>query len=124
MTMLESIAAARKSGPLPQADGANLFEFHFGADEPVFAGHFPGRPILPGIFQLEMARMAAENVLRCRLSVREIIKAKFLSPVLPGETIRLSLKWNNHDGGIRVSVEFFAAEREVGKAVLQLCRTE
>ncbi|HVU27804.1 MAG TPA: hypothetical protein VHG71_08735 [Verrucomicrobiae bacterium] len=122
--MLESIAAARKSGPLPQADGANLFEFHFGADEPVFAGHFPGHPILPGIFQLEMTRLATEKILGYRLSVREIIKAKFLSPVLPGETIQLNLKWNNHDGGIRASAEFFVAGREAGKAVLQLCRTE
>ena len=47
MTMRDSIAAAKISGPTPQADGANRFEFNFPATEPTFAGHFPGRPILP-----------------------------------------------------------------------------
>ena len=63
MTMQSSIAAARIGEPKHNADGTAIFEFRFGADDPVFAGHFPNRPLLPGIFQLEMARVAAESVL-------------------------------------------------------------
>ena len=59
MNMQSSIAAARVSGPSPQPDGGVVFEFRFPAGDPVFTGHFPGRPILPGVFQLEMARWAA-----------------------------------------------------------------
>ncbi|HSY74823.1 MAG TPA: hypothetical protein VK810_05080, partial [Dongiaceae bacterium] len=73
--MQSSIAAARMGESRQNADGTNVFEFRFGADDPMFAGHFPNRPLLPGVFQLEMARAAAESVLNCPLTVREISKA-------------------------------------------------
>jgi len=64
---------------------------HFPAGHPVFAGHFPGKPMVPGVLLLDAALYAAlaphgadpgEPVSRCQIS-----SAKFLSPVLPGETL-------------------------------------
>ena len=60
MNMRASIDAAQTSGPLEPGDGAMAFAFRFAANDPAFAGHFPTRPLLPGVFQLEMARRAAE----------------------------------------------------------------
>ena len=47
-------------------------------DHPAFEGHFPGRPLLPGVVLIAEA-MAA-------LDAREwtVVSAKFLSPVEPG----------------------------------------
>ncbi len=123
MTMRDSIAAARQNGPQPEADGTHLFEFRFGADDPVFAGHFPGRPLLPGVFQLEMARAAAEWTLGCRLAVREISRAKFQRPILPGETVRLRLKLSGDAGIIQVTALFSAGGQPAGETRLQLCRS-
>lgn len=58
-------------------------------DHPAFAGHFPGRPILPGIALLgevyaALARSVAFEPTRFTLS-----SAKFLSPVTPGEALVL-----------------------------------
>ena len=86
MRMRESITAARQGGDGP------VFEFCFAGSDPIFAGHFPGRAILPGIFQIEMARMAAEWSSRRRLVIREVSRAKFQRPVLPGERLKLELK--------------------------------
>ena len=124
MTMQDSIIAARKSGPLPQNDGAHAFEFCFNADDPVFVGHFPGRPILPGIFQLEIVRLAAEMVLRDKLSVTEIAKAKFQRPILPDETLKLSLKLSETDGTISARGQFVCGGQPAGEAFLKLCRGE
>lgn len=124
MTMRSSIAAAQISRPPTDGDGATTLEFRFGADDQVFTGHFPGRPILPGVFQLEMARVAAEKVLDCRLSVREISKAKFLQPILPGETVRVDLKLSEKDGMIRARAEFFVGARVAGETILLLCRND
>jgi 3-hydroxymyristoyl/3-hydroxydecanoyl-(acyl carrier protein) dehydratase len=58
---------------------------------PVFAGHFPGRPIVPGVMLLEWAlREAGRRLDRevCALRLRE---CKFLQTLLPGETAELHL---------------------------------
>ena len=124
MTLRDSIFAARLGEPRPNADGSTTLEFKFGADDPVFAGHFPGRPILPGIFQLELARVAAESVLNCALAVREIRKAKFQRPVLPDETVRVELKLSNKDGVIQAHAVFSVNGQAAGETNLLLCRSE
>src|SRR5260370_484573 len=70
VTMHASIRAARISGPTPEPDGGAAVEFRFGAADPMFAGHFPKQPLVPGVFQLEMARMGAEWSLGEQLTVR------------------------------------------------------
>lgn len=120
MTMRDSISAARKSGPLPEADGAHAFEFNFSADEPMFAGHFPHRPILPGVFQLEIVRMAAEWIQNRKLNVSEIAKAKFQRPILPGETLKLNLKLSGENGMVLARAVFFCGGQPAGEALLKL----
>jgi 3-hydroxymyristoyl/3-hydroxydecanoyl-(acyl carrier protein) dehydratase len=122
--MRDSIDAARISGPQSESDGAALFEFRFPADDPVFAGHFPGHPLVPGIFQLEMTRAAAEWVLECSLAVREISKAKFQRPMLPGETVKLALKWSVAEGTIRARALFSVRGQPAGETSMKLWRSE
>ena len=124
MTMRDSIAAARIGDPCQAADGATLFEFKFGAEDQTFAGHFPGHPILPGVFQLEMTRVAAESVLNCPLSIREIRKARFQRPILPGETVRVELKLSQSDGVIQARAGFSVDGQPAGETILFLWRTE
>ena len=124
MTMQGSIAAARLSGPSLQPDGSVAFEFRFPANDPVFAGHFPGHPILPGVFQLEMARIAAELALGGKLSVREISKAKFQRPILPDELVRVDLKFSEQDGSIRVRAGFSVGAQPAGETQLLLWRND
>ena len=123
MRLRESISAARRGDPIQNAAGEMEFEFQFGADDPTFAGHFPGRPILPGVFQLELTRVAAESVLKCSLSIREIRKAKFQRPILPEETVRLALKLSEHGGTIQARAGFSVGGEPAGETVLVLWRS-
>jgi 3-hydroxyacyl-[acyl-carrier-protein] dehydratase len=120
--MQRSIAAARTGSPQRNADGTNIFEFRFGADDPTFAGHFPGRPILPGVFQLEMVRVAVESVLDCPLAVREIRKAKFQRPILPDEVVRVELKLSEKEGTIEARASFSVGGQPAGETFLILSR--
>jgi 3-hydroxymyristoyl/3-hydroxydecanoyl-(acyl carrier protein) dehydratase len=124
MTMQSSIAVARIGGPQQNTDGTMTFEFRFGADDPTFAGHFPNRPLLPGVFQLEMARTAAEWILNCPLSVREISKAKFQRPILPDELVRLELKLSEAGGTIRARAGFSINGNPAGETILSLWRSD
>jgi 3-hydroxymyristoyl/3-hydroxydecanoyl-(acyl carrier protein) dehydratase len=124
MTMRESIAAARISGPERTPDGAAVFEFRFGADDLTFAGHFPTHPLLPGIFQLEMARAAAEWVLNRPLRVREVSKAKFQRPIYPAELVRMELKWSEAGDTIRARANFSVGGQRAGETTMRLWRSE
>ena len=122
MTMRDSIRRALISGPQPNATDSATLEFCFPEDDPTFIGHFPTRPLLPGVFQLEMARFAAELVLNCPLAVSEIKKAKFLRPIIPTETVRVELKLSPKADTIQVRALFTVTSRPAGEAILQLAR--
>ncbi len=124
MTMQSSIAAAQIGESQKNAEGASVFEFRFRADDPVFAGHFPNLPLLPGIFQLEMTRVAAESVLDCPLAVREISKAKFQRPILPDEPVRLELKLSEAEKTIRARANLSVKGQPAAETILLLWRNE
>jgi len=123
MTMQDSIRRAQKAGPEVNADGSMRFEFCFLADDPTFAGHFPNRPLLPGVFQLEIIRTAAEAVLKQPVTVREIIKAKFVRPIISAETVRVELKLTEKPDTIQVRAIFSVTGQPAGEAILHLART-
>jgi 3-hydroxyacyl-[acyl-carrier-protein] dehydratase len=69
-------------------------------NEPYFAGHFPGRPIMPGVLIIEaMAQTAAALVVASMGPVAEgkpvyfmtIDQARFRRPVLPGDQLRIKV---------------------------------
>lgn len=62
------------------------------ADHPAFPGHFPGRPIVPGVVLLDQAILFAEKLLGTGVGHWQIGTAKFLSPVGPAETLVFSLQ--------------------------------
>jgi 3-hydroxymyristoyl/3-hydroxydecanoyl-(acyl carrier protein) dehydratase len=57
------------------------------ADHPAYAGHFPGRPILPGVVLLDQAQRALEQA--CGVTLTGLAQAKFLSPCVPGDALQL-----------------------------------
>jgi len=121
--MRASITAARVSGPLPQLDGTTSIDFRFAAADPVFEGHFPNQPLVPGVFQLEMARMGAEWLIGEQFGVREISKAKFLRPIVPAELVRMNLRVSDGDAGIGVRATFSVGGQAAGETVLKLIKT-
>ncbi|MCG8430910.1 MAG: hypothetical protein MJA29_07045 [Candidatus Omnitrophica bacterium] len=46
-----------------------------------FKGHFPGRPVVPGVCKIMLVCVLLEAVLRRPVSLKRILKAKFLAPV-------------------------------------------
>lgn len=64
-----------------------LRRFRLEADFIGFQGHFEGRPVLPALAQVLLARESAEAVAGQALFIEAIAQAKFLSPAVPGDLI-------------------------------------
>lgn len=58
-------------------------------DHPVFAGHFPGSPIVPGVMLLDSVLQAIAAASGITLETCEISSVKFLGPAGPGEELLL-----------------------------------
>ena len=64
-------------------------------DHPAFAGHFPGRPMLPGVALLaEAMEAAAADPIRARAigPSPRLAVVKFLQPVGPGAGLEIALR--------------------------------
>jgi len=68
-------------------------------NEPFFAGHYPGAPVMPGVLIVEAMAQTAGVMMLANLPDREsklvfftgIDGAKFRRPVVPGDQLRLEL---------------------------------
>jgi len=52
-------------------------------DHPVYQGHFPGQPVVPGVIQLQMVKELLEKHLKKKLTISNMSQAKFLSLIVP-----------------------------------------
>lgn len=67
-----------------------------GADEPVFAGHYPDFPIFPGVCVLECVRTAAESSVPPEagpVRLASVEAGRFLAAVHPGDVLDIELVW-------------------------------
>ena len=65
-------------------------DFTIPADHPSLPGHFPGRPLVPGVVVLERVVDAIEAA-HGPLGALRLPQVKFLQPLLPGETAKVEL---------------------------------
>jgi 3-hydroxyacyl-[acyl-carrier-protein] dehydratase len=85
-------------------------------DHPALAGHFPGMPVVPGVVLLDEALHAIGAALGVDLSACRIASVKFLSPVLPGQTVVIT-----HDGvhdSATIRFTLMHGERKIASGVV------
>lgn len=117
--MLKDIQAALKEVTQPDQPGRIEARFCFDGEHPFFAGHFPGRPLLPGIFQIGLVREAAAASTGIQYDLVRVVKAKFLDEVRPGETIRVEAVLSE-DKDPRISATLWNSRGLAGKVSLVL----
>jgi 3-hydroxyacyl-[acyl-carrier-protein] dehydratase len=88
---------------IERADAEEIVGYkRFTADQPFFAGHFPGFPVVPGVLLVEcMAQCGGAGVAAARETapgsgeqperafLASVEKAKFRRPVRPGDEVRI-----------------------------------
>ncbi len=100
-------------------------------DEPFFAGHFPERPIMPGVLIVEAMAQSAAILAIAMTGSRNLFmltgldKVRFRRPVVPGDQLKIEVRlikhhqplWKMHaearvDGELAVEAELSAMEVE------------
>jgi 3-hydroxyacyl-[acyl-carrier-protein] dehydratase len=100
-------------------------------NEPFFAGHFPGHPIMPGVLIVEAIAQAGGALLLTEVGDRSgklmvftgIERARFRRPVVPGDQLRLEVNvkgWRAVDRMIAVRMEgvAYVGEKRVAEATV------
>ena len=96
--MIERVTALDENG----ATGTNTVS----ANDPWFAGHFPGTPILPGVLIVESCAQLCSVVAQSEADGDEgllyvLLKVdgfKFLKPVVPGDVMEITVTEKSHGG--------------------------
>lgn len=79
------------------AGNSAIVKLKLNEDHEVFRGHFPGQPVVPGVFTLQLIKECIQYLTGKRWQYEEVQNCKFSHPILPGQS-----------GGIWVETAFEA----------------
>lgn len=66
--------------------------FSIPSDHPCLPGHFPGRPLVPGVVVLEQVLLAVATASGQAVATLRLPQVKFMAPLLPDEQARVELE--------------------------------
>lgn len=75
-----------------QESGEAICTIRFDASHPIFAGHFPGHPIVPGACLIQIAEELLSEQLGQNIRFSSIRNLKFRQPITPDMQVAVIIK--------------------------------
>ena len=91
------------------------FDVRLEKGHPVYAGHFPGNPVSPGVCNLQMVKECAEKGAGHALTFRRVAQYRLMEVVSPWKEpdLHISLDVAETDGQYKLTAKMTAAGEEV-----------
>ena len=91
-------------------------------EHPIFQGHFPGQPVLPGVCMLEMITEITNNQLKQKFRITAAPLIKFLNMIDPGKDplIQFEIKYEPAGENLIVSGKIHSSLRVFMKFQMNL----
>ena len=83
-----------------RSDNTLNCQLRFVAEHSIFQGHFPGKPIVPGVCSIEIVRELMEMILQKKLILKKSSNIKFLRLLTPDDRPVAELSWKEENGEI------------------------
>ena len=86
---------------LDQSPGAVTATILFNAAHPIFKGHFPAIPVVPGVCMMQLVKEMLEQSIGYKTRIVKASQLKFLTVITPNDHPSVTLKihgrahWNN-----------------------------
>lgn len=79
---------------IKQEHNAASAVIEFNPAHEIFAGHFPGTPVVPGVCMMQIVKEVLEDVIKKETRIMGVAHMKFLTVINPKETktVQLDLK--------------------------------
>jgi len=93
---------------------------------PVYEGHFPEKPIVPGVCQVQIIKQLVEKALNQTFLLSEAREIKFLNMILPNEINQLTCHINftiNDDKSCKIAAQLAGGDKTLTKLKATLTAT-
>lgn len=68
-------------------------QIHLNAAHPIFKGHFPDNPVMPGICMIQIIKELTESVLKQELFMEQVSNVKFMALINPEKCAEITINF-------------------------------
>jgi len=90
---------------LQQSAGLITADINFNAHHPIFKGHFPTIPVVPGVCMMQLVKETLEQATGIKTRISKASQLKFLSLITPANTPMVMLKLTYSNSGIDYEIQ-------------------
>ena len=91
---------------IEQTENDYKIEVELLQDHPIYEGHFPGQPVVPGVCTLTIIRECIGKILSKSVSFATIKECKYVSALIPEQGLKIMINLTlTADGSVKGVVE-------------------
>ncbi len=95
-----------------QGESESVLVVKIRAKSPVFEGHFPSNPILPGVIMVEAVRASLGRLFQKEFQLKTALNIKFLAVLNPMEyaEVQLAIRHSKVEEGLKVDANLTSGD--------------